>query len=317
VGDLTGRGLDIVNSQVINWGEVKNIPNLQVLSRKTGFMRPYGENPYGTYEQNTELMFPVKNKDQSLPPKTIMVAGNYQGVPFALERLALFSETPIELAVGEETLTITVDGGKILVNNAIGQLVPTYNSMWFSWANHWRTDDAVIWSEAIDNTPHIRLPLEANNKVNLIEYLSYGCSYCQQIHNALDAALKETPEVNLELKHFIVYEAFMPIHEAQVCADEQNQGYAFHDQYFKNYYPQKSVATGNQIAQELGLNKTDFASCLASNRPSDVINRDMQEGIALGVTGTPTLLVEGPNTPIRIFSARTKPSILAELATIN
>ncbi len=315
VGALTGASLELINSQVITWAEVKNTPALKVQSQSTGYQRQYGRNPYGTYEQSSELMFPVKNLSHDLAPKTLMIAGQYQGVPFALERLPLLQKPSLSLQMPTEKLAVTVSNGQVKITNAVGEVVPTYNTMWFSWANHWRTDKAVIWSENL--TPELILPKANKDQLNLIEYFSYGCSYCNQLHDALDTSLKSFPEVNLTLKHFIVYEAFLPIHEAQVCAAEQNQGYAFHDQYFKQYYPQKKAATGLKIAQALKLDLDQFESCLNSDRPQQVINRDLQEAVALGVRGTPTMLVEGPDKPLSVFSGRTTSTITTELTNLT
>jgi len=315
VGDLTGETLKVINSNVITWAEAKTISDLKVQSQATGFVREYGKNPYGTYEKSSALMFPVDNEDQTLLPKTIMVAGTYNNIPFALDRLALFNASPLEIKIGTEILTASVDGGKVTVLNTQKEIIPTYNTMWFSWANHWRTDNSVVWFEGKEK--EIEKIVSDSTELTLFEYFSYGCSYCKQMHNALDEAIKKVNNVNLELKHFIIYEAFLPIHEGQICATEQGQGYAFHDAYFRSFYPKSDSNTALIISQSLSLNQTDFANCLASERPQQVINSDMQEGTRLGVRGTPTMLISGPNLPLKIFSGRTEATITQELESLR
>ncbi|MDQ7030047.1 MAG: DUF3179 domain-containing protein [Ardenticatenia bacterium] len=51
VGELTGTTLDFLPASIISWEEFKSIyPEGQVLSRETGYSRPYGENPYAGYD---------------------------------------------------------------------------------------------------------------------------------------------------------------------------------------------------------------------------------------------------------------------------
>ena len=47
VGKFAGRKLEQVNAPLVSWGTFKrSSPNGLVLSRETGFDRPYGDNPY-------------------------------------------------------------------------------------------------------------------------------------------------------------------------------------------------------------------------------------------------------------------------------
>lgn len=51
VGKLAGRKLEQVNAPLVSWNTFKSSsPNGLVLSRETGFNRPYGENPYARYD---------------------------------------------------------------------------------------------------------------------------------------------------------------------------------------------------------------------------------------------------------------------------
>jgi hypothetical protein len=67
VGDLTGKRLDIVSSQIVPF-EVfqQSFTGGKVLSRETGHSRSYGETPYVGYEFGKRLMFPV-GSDRRIP----------------------------------------------------------------------------------------------------------------------------------------------------------------------------------------------------------------------------------------------------------
>jgi len=72
-GNLTGHLLKRIPIDVLTWGEWKRLhPSTVVLSRDTGFKRPYGEDPYGAYFETNDVYFPLSYLNKSLPPKTIV-----------------------------------------------------------------------------------------------------------------------------------------------------------------------------------------------------------------------------------------------------
>lgn len=51
VGELTGTRLQIISAPMVSWKTFRETwPEGQVLSRNTGHQRPYGENPYASYD---------------------------------------------------------------------------------------------------------------------------------------------------------------------------------------------------------------------------------------------------------------------------
>lgn len=52
VGEYTGARLEFLPSQFVSWADAREqFPDLQVLSRETGFPRNYGQNPYAGYDR--------------------------------------------------------------------------------------------------------------------------------------------------------------------------------------------------------------------------------------------------------------------------
>jgi Protein of unknown function (DUF3179) len=76
VGKLTGAKLRPIDAQTLSWADFRaRYPRGTVLSRKTGFDRPYGQNPYQGYESPNEAPFLFSGKlDTRLPPKERVVA---------------------------------------------------------------------------------------------------------------------------------------------------------------------------------------------------------------------------------------------------
>ncbi|MBD3263142.1 thioredoxin domain-containing protein, partial [Candidatus Woesearchaeota archaeon] len=80
--------------------------------------------------------------------------------------------------------------------------------------------------------------------------------------------------------------------EASECAREQGKFWEYHDKIFEN---QISISQNylQKWAGELGLDTEQFNDCLTSGKYSDKVNKDKNDGIAAGVSGTPTFFVNG------------------------
>lgn len=80
VGKFAGTKLERIPFDVANWKDWKLLyPNSKVLSKDTGFSRPYGADPYGGYYTNSEVLFPVSHKDDRLGLKEVVVGLENQG----------------------------------------------------------------------------------------------------------------------------------------------------------------------------------------------------------------------------------------------
>jgi hypothetical protein len=74
VGKYAGMRLDRIPFDVANWKDWNHLyPNSKVLSKDTGFSRPYGADPYDGYYTSNEVLFPVSNRDDRLGLKEIVV----------------------------------------------------------------------------------------------------------------------------------------------------------------------------------------------------------------------------------------------------
>lgn len=85
VGDLAGCKLEQIPSQLISFGQfTETNKHSKVLSRQTGCVRPYGENPYLGYDDASSLpvMF-TGNVIALLPPMEKVIAVDISGRPVA------------------------------------------------------------------------------------------------------------------------------------------------------------------------------------------------------------------------------------------
>ena len=81
-------------------------------------------------------------------------------------------------------------------------------------------------------------------------------------------------------------------HEAARCAGAAGKYWPYHDRLFAAQ-PAFRRADLIAYATELGLDREEFARCLDERRFAAAVESDITQGRALGVTGTPTFLING------------------------
>jgi len=120
------------------WGEWKTEhPDTEVLSHDTGHARNYDAYPYGTYEQDDELYFGVKNLDKKLQIKTVVYGIEMNDTSKAYPESAFDEQSVITDTVGSIQVRLEkTDEGKILVTNLQTQeeIIPI-RLFWFAWAS--------------------------------------------------------------------------------------------------------------------------------------------------------------------------------------
>ncbi len=83
-----------------------------------------------------------------------------------------------------------------------------------------------------------------------------------------------------------------PAHEAARCAGVAGKYWPYHDRLFAAQpdFQRKDLIA---YADEIGLDRATFVQCLDSHRFAADIDADIAEARALGVTATPTFLING------------------------
>lgn len=134
-----------------------------------------------------------------------------------------------------------------------------------------------------------------NAPVTIIEFSDFQCPFCQMSVGVL-RELRQTYGDKIQL----VYRDFpapnhpdaFPAAEASQCAHEQGKFWEYHDLLFTRQAPNKSW-NFLALAAELGLDAQAFSRCLNSGRFEEEIKKDLQDGLRLGVTNTPTFFING------------------------
>jgi len=108
VGELTGKKLTFLPASIISWVDFKAAnPEGQVLSRDTGFNRPYGQNPYVGYDRAASPPFLFDGDlDGRLQPKERVVAVSIGEEAAAFPFTILEKERVVHYTVGGQDLVV-------------------------------------------------------------------------------------------------------------------------------------------------------------------------------------------------------------------
>ncbi|MFC1662190.1 DsbA family protein [Gemmatimonadota bacterium] len=142
---------------------------------------------------------------------------------------------------------------------------------------------------------------EEDAPVTIIVFGDYLCTHCSVF------SLRERPQVlsnyvetgkakltfydfplNPQLGSFISARAAR-------CAGDQGRFWEFHDLLYRNQMTwgtsSDQISAFQDYAEQLGLDARDFRGCVNSDRHAEVVTANLELARALGLAGTPTVLV--------------------------
>jgi protein-disulfide isomerase len=139
---------------------------------------------------------------------------------------------------------------------------------------------------------------KASAPVTLVEFSDFQCPYCARATPALREIESAYPnDVRIVWKHLPLnfHQNAMPAALAAEAAREQGGAakfWAMHDKLFSNQ-ASLSAETYESYARELGLDVSRFQRDMASPKLKARVEEDAQLAQKLGVSGTPTFVVNG------------------------
>jgi len=135
--------------------------------------------------------------------------------------------------------------------------------------------------------------------VLVVEFSDFQCPFCSRFFQQTEAQLitdyVKTGKVKFVYKDFpldSIHPQARPAAEAARCAGEQGKFWEYHDYIFNNQ-ARLSTQGIKDFAKELKLDETKFNSCVDARKYKDDVETNFQEGIKLGVQGTPTTFING------------------------
>ena len=137
-GSLVDKMLKVIPSSHTSWKAWQaKYPDTKVLSNKTGFARDYSRSPYGSYDKDVGIYFPVEFKSKRYHPKErvlgLSINGKHKVYPFS--ELAKSKGTMlVDNFSGEKlTLKFDVENRDGVIKNGSGEVLPSINTFWFAW----------------------------------------------------------------------------------------------------------------------------------------------------------------------------------------
>lgn len=141
----------------------------------------------------------------------------------------------------------------------------------------------------------------ADAPVTIVEYSDYTCRFCRQFFLTQEEPLlqQHAGQVRLVYKHFPLGEERPGSNDAALaaaCAYQQgNEAFwTYHNRLFQE---SERLPEGRpvylQLARETGLNVNQFARCVDERQAFADVSRDVAEGEALGIQGTPAFFING------------------------
>lgn len=133
--------------------------------------------------------------------------------------------------------------------------------------------------------------------VTLIEFSDYQCPFCKrhtdQTAPTLIKDYVDSGKVRYAFRDFPIaslHPNATKAAEAARCAGDQGKYWPMHDRLFAN---QQGLQTENlpAHAEAIGLNEAKFRACLDEGRYAAAVQKDVDDGNQLGITGTPTIVV--------------------------
>lgn len=162
-------------------------------------------------------------------------------------------------------------------------------------------------------TPHSRPMVDgramgdSNAPVLIDVYSDFQCPACktfaEQIEQQVVDTYVTTGQAYYVYRHFPFIDDRAPRNEsdqaanASMCASDENRFWDYHDILFANWNGENEGAFNDNrlvaFAESLGLDMPAFNNCFDANLHKEEIDTDYSTGRTIGVTGTPSVFVNG------------------------
>jgi len=145
---------------------------------------------------------------------------------------------------------------------------------------------------------------DPNAPITIMEFGDYQCPACgafaTRVKPQVDLAFVQSGIAKFVFQDFPLRQhphAFLAARAARCALDQGSDYYwPYHDQLFQHQTSWSSSATPpisnfEGYAEAIGLDVEEFSACLNSDKFADVVTANMHLGLAMNVSGTPTIFV--------------------------
>jgi len=134
----------------------------------------------------------------------------------------------------------------------------------------------------------------ADAPVTLTLFTDFECPYCSKMPPLIEQVMKNNPKtVKVVFKNnpLNFHKMARPAAYAALAAQEQGKFWEFHDQLF--VIKKLSPESIDKIATDLKLDMAKFKADMKSPEIIAKVEKDLKDGKEAGVTGTPTVFING------------------------
>ena len=160
--------------------------------------------------------------------------------------------------------------------------------------------ESPVFSIATNDQPSLG---NTDAPVTIVAFTDYQCPSCAAMHPTLERLVKEYGnKVRLVTRDFPLnqhHEAFKAA-EAAEAAREQGKYWEYIQVLMRNQ-SSLSVEKLKTYATELGLDRARFDSALDSAKFAELIQRDVEDGMKLGLNATPAIFINGRRVSARSY----------------
>lgn len=141
----------------------------------------------------------------------------------------------------------------------------------------------------------------ANGAVEVIEFSDYQCPHCKQALPVIDKIVADNKDVKLVFMHFPIASIHKWAEQAAAYGDcigrkSNDQFWAFTTAVFdqQEQITETNVTEKlNELTKAAGADPGAIAACSATPETKKRIEESVQRGVSLGVSGTPTVFING------------------------
>ncbi len=145
-------------------------------------------------------------------------------------------------------------------------------------------------------------------KLIIIEFGCYSCPHTKHAQPIIQEVLeKYNGQVKLEFRHFPItaHPWAKELAEAAECAQDQGKFAEYHQLLFAEQGSIKIEDDFLNLAEKAGMDKNRLKECYLNGKYKSLVENDFQEGLKVGVQGTPTFFINhqiivGPK-PLKTF----------------
>lgn len=136
----------------------------------------------------------------------------------------------------------------------------------------------------------------ADATITFVEFSDFECPFCRRTQPVIDQ-IEETygAQIRFVFRQFPltdIHPRAQKAAEASLCARDQGAFWPMHDAMFAEPI-ELEVASLRVKAANLGIEMEPFGTCLDSGKYAEQVRADLRAGMAAGVTGTPTIYING------------------------